>query len=190
MAFLKLILAFAPWLAFLVIAHDSVFRLKLGLVVALVLSIVMGVTGLHRGVILWAGLIFFTCTTVAVVGFDSAWATRYMGVLATGVLTGGVWLTVLLKKPFTMDYAKQHTAPSLWSSPTFLRTNYVLTSVWGVVFAVNFVLAWGKLTHFMLSPDAYEVISYSLMLATAAFTAWYPDHVRKSQERAAPNSAA
>ena len=37
MGFLKLVLAFAPWLAFLFIAHGSLFRLKLGLVVALVL---------------------------------------------------------------------------------------------------------------------------------------------------------
>jgi hypothetical protein len=59
MFFLKLILAFAPWLAFLIIAHGSLFRLKLGLIVALVLSIGMGVARLHRGVILWVGLVFF-----------------------------------------------------------------------------------------------------------------------------------
>ena len=38
MSFLKLLLAFLPWLSFLVIAHGSLFRLKLGLVVALILS--------------------------------------------------------------------------------------------------------------------------------------------------------
>jgi len=54
MSFFKLLLVFAPWLAFLFIARGSLFRLKLGLVVAIVLSIVMGITRLHRGVILWA----------------------------------------------------------------------------------------------------------------------------------------
>ena len=42
--FLKLILAFAPWIAFLIIARDSLFRLKLGLVIALVPNIAMGAT--------------------------------------------------------------------------------------------------------------------------------------------------
>jgi hypothetical protein len=42
--FLKLILAFAPRIAFLIIARDSLFRLKLGLVVALVPNIAMGAT--------------------------------------------------------------------------------------------------------------------------------------------------
>lgn len=49
MGILKLLLAFAPWLAFLFIAHGSLLRLKIGLVVALALSVVMGVTRLHRG---------------------------------------------------------------------------------------------------------------------------------------------
>ena len=50
-------MAFAPWLAFLIIAQGSLLRLKLGLVVALALSVVMGVTRLHRGIILWVGLL-------------------------------------------------------------------------------------------------------------------------------------
>ena len=56
--FFKLILAFSPWLAFLLIAHDSLFRLKLGLAVGLVLSVVMGITRLHRGDHLMGGIDF------------------------------------------------------------------------------------------------------------------------------------
>ena len=48
MSLLKLLLAFAPWLSFLIIARGSLFNLKLGLTVALVLSVVMGVARLHR----------------------------------------------------------------------------------------------------------------------------------------------
>ena len=62
-------LAFAPWIAFLIIAPGSVFRLNLGLVIAFALCVVMGVTRLHGGVILWAGLCFFMFATIAVVIF-------------------------------------------------------------------------------------------------------------------------
>ena len=98
MLFFKLMLAFSPWLAFLVIAHGSLQRLQIGLV-ALVLSIIMGITGMHRGVILWAGLLFFASATLAVVVFENLWVVHYMGIIASSVLAVATWLTVLLKSP-------------------------------------------------------------------------------------------
>lgn len=109
MSFFKLLLAFAPWLSFLIIAHDSLFRLKLGLIVALVLSIIMGVARLHRGIILWAGLLFFTSATVAVVLLNNIWTVKYMGILANATLAVSSWMTIALKKPFSLDYAREHT---------------------------------------------------------------------------------
>jgi hypothetical protein len=180
----KLLLAFSPWLSFLLIAHGSLFRLKLGLVVALILSVIMGITGLHRGIILWAGLLFFTYATAAVALFNDMWTAQHMGVIANGALAIFTWLTIVLKKPFTLDYAREHTDPSLWANPLFIRTNTVISAVWGLVFTTNTVLAWGKMEHLMLPDLGYEVITYTLLIGTVAFTNWYPNHVRHRQELA------
>ena len=182
MSVLKLLLAFSPWLSFLFIARESMFRLKLGLVVALILSVVMGITRLHRGVILWVGLLFFTYATAAVVLFNNMWTTQHMGVLANGALATFTWLTIVLKKPFTLDYAREHTDPSLWDNPLFISTNAVITSAWGFVFTTNTVLAWGKMKHFILSEFGYEVITYALLIGAVAFTNWYPGYVRHRRE--------
>jgi hypothetical protein len=179
MSFLKLIMAFAPWLAFLVIANGSLFRLKLGLIIALVLSIVMGVTRLHRGVILWVGLVFFSCASLAVIAFDNMWAVKHMGIAASGVLAISTWLTIIFGKPFTMDYAKEHVDPSLWKNPIFIKTNMILASAWSLTFTINAILAWGKMERFILSELGYEMISYTFMTGTAAFTSWYPGYIRK-----------
>jgi len=37
----------------------------------------------------------------------------------------------------------------------------------------------GKMKHFMLSEPGYEMISYTLMIGTAAFTSWQPGYVRR-----------
>lgn len=182
MSLLKLLLAFAPWLAFLVIARGSLLNLKIGLAVALVLSVIMGIARLHRGVILWASLLFFVYATVAVAVFNEMWTARHMGILANGMLAASTWLTVALKRPFTLDYAREHVDPSLWNTPSFIRTNTVITSVWGLVFTVNAVLAWGKMEHFVLPELGYELLSYALLIATAVFTNWYPTHVRRARE--------
>ena len=181
-AFLKLLLSFAPWLSFLIIAQGSLLRLKIGLVVGLVLSIAMGLARLHRGVILWTGLAFFTYATVAVALFDDMWTARHMGLMANGALALGAWLTIALKKPFSLDYAREHTDPKLWNNPAFIRSNVIITSAWALTFTVNAVLAWAKMTSFLLPAWGYEVASYSLMIATAAFTVLYPAHIRRVRE--------
>ncbi len=180
-AFLKLLIAFAPWLAFLVIAHDTLFRVKLGLVVALVLSIVMGVARLHRGIILWVGLVFFGCATVAVVVMEDTWTLRHMGLLANGALAAGAWLTIVVGKPFTLDYAKEHTDPSLWKHPRFIRSNNVITAVWATTFTLNTGVAFAKMMHAGSSELAYEIVSYALLVGTAVFTVWYPEHLKRSR---------
>jgi hypothetical protein len=183
MRFFKLLLVFAPWLSFLFIAQGSLFRLKLGLVVALVLSMIMGVARLHRGVILWAGLIFFSFATVAVAVLNNMWTAKHMGILANGALAVSSWMTIALKKPFTLDYAREHTDSSLWDNPLFIRTNVVITSVWALVFTVNTVLAWGKMEQFVLPEWGYEVVSYTFLVGTVAFTTWYPSYLRRRREQ-------
>lgn len=180
--FFKLLLAFAPWLAFLFIAHGSLFRLKLGLVVALVLTVVMGVLRLHRGVILWVGLAFFAAASVAVLGFDNLWTIQRMGIFASGALAVGAWATILMKQPFTLDYAKEHTAPALWTSPVFIRTNMLLTTLWAGTFTTNALLAWGKMRQVLLSELGYEILSYTLLVGTMFFTTWWPKRLKRLRE--------
>jgi hypothetical protein len=186
MELLKLLLSFAPWLAFLAIAQGSLFRLKLGLVVGLVLCVVMGVARLHRGMILWIGLVFFTSATVAVAGFDNIWTASHMGVLANSALAAAAWIGIVREKPFTLDYAREHVDPTLWNDPRFIRSAMLVASVWGAAFTANAVLAYGKMRGFLLPETAYEIVSYALLLGTAGFTTWYPKRQRRlRRERAA-----
>lgn len=179
MQFLKLVLSFAPWLAFLVIARESLFRVKVGLIVALALSISLGVAKLNKGIILWVSLIFFVYATISVAVFNDMWTLRYMGVLANGTLAAAIWFTILIKRPFTLDYAKEHTDASLWNSPSFIRTNNIIASVWGASLTANAALAFGKMQAVVAPEVAYDVLSYATLLASAVFTTWYPNHVHK-----------
>ncbi len=171
-------LGFAPWLSFLIIAQGSLLRLKIGLIVALALSLVMGVTKLHRGLILWVGLAFFTSAAIAVVGFNNLWVAKHMGILANGALALGTWLTLALKRPFTLDYAKQHTDPSLWQHPVFIRTNVILTSVWGVAFTISTALAWGKINQWGLTELGYELLNYGILIGAVTITNIYPQWLK------------
>jgi hypothetical protein len=173
MPFYKTLLCFSPWLAFLIIARDSLLQVKIALAVAFALTIVMGITKLHRGVLLWAGLAFFAGASIAVIGLDDAWTERHLGVLANGALAAATFLGMAIGRPFTLDYAKSHTDPALWDSPAFLRMNNVLTGAWGAAFVVNLLFAWGKMEGFAL-----PALAYAVLIGAAWITSWYPKYVR------------
>ena len=181
MSFLKLLISFAPWIAFLVIARDTLTRVEIGLVAALVLSAVMAVFKLHRGIVMWVGLVFFSAATVAVLVFRDMWTVRHLGVLANGALAAGAWGTLAVRKPFTLEYARAHTDPSKWNDPLFIRVNIQLTTAWAAAFTVNTVLAWLQMKQ--LWPEwLCHVVSYTVLIGTAAFTSWYPTYIRRTRQ--------
>ena len=181
--FLKLVLSFAPWLAFLLIARDSLLRVNIGLIVGLALSIALGFARINKGIILWASLAFFACAVTAVTVLHDMWTLRYMGVLANGTLAAVMWLTILIGKPFTLEYAREQAAPALWSSPAFMSTNNVISAVWAASLSLNTALAFGKMRTLLVPDVAYDVVSYATLLGAIVFTIWYPRHVRKKASR-------
>ena len=190
MTFLKLVVSFAPWIAFLVIAKGTLLRLEIGLVVALALTVLMALLRLHRGIIMWVGLLFFTAATVAVLGFRDMWTIKHMAVIASGALAVGAWAGLLVGKPFSLAYARQNTDPALWHQPVFIRTNVIITATWATAFTVNAALAW-ILMNKLMAPWAGQTLGYVVLIAAAVFTTWYPAHVRRvSQSTDAGESAA
>ncbi len=182
MSFFKMLFSFAPWICFLIIARDSMFRLKLGIIVAALMSVVMAVARLHRGVIMWVGILFFLYAIAAVVFLNDMWAVRHMGILANGALAAGVWAGIALKRPFTLEYAREHSDPSLWENPVFLNTNYILTTMWAVVFTINASLAWQRSNRPAMPGWAYETISYALLVSAMFASTRYPQYVKKRRE--------
>lgn len=89
-----------------------------------------------------------------------------------------VLATLLLGRPFTLQYAREQVAPELHADPQFIRTNYVITSVWALAFAVM-VIAEAALLFVPSLPHRIGVIAIVIALVGAVkFTGWYPEHVK------------
>ena len=182
MKFISLLLSFAPWIALWVIAWGhSLFRLQLALVVASVLVVVMAVTRLHRGVILWAGVLFFGTALVAVVFMKNMWFVTHMGVLSHGTLFAGTLVSMLCGCPFTLDYAREHTPEELWHERVFVRTCYIVAGVWLAVFGFNVCFGVFQLYHPLNNDWLKRGVELSVMLGAIVFTTRYPARVRRKR---------
>jgi len=179
---LKLLLAFSPWIAFWIIAGHSMWRVQVGICVAAVLVAVMGVTRLHRGMILWAGVAFFAFALITVVLLQNMWVVHHLGLLAGGTLFTATLLSMTTGQPFTEPYARDHVPMELWDSPRFIRSCYTVTGVWGFIFLANTLLNVGKLYHPEFGEWFYRGVEFGVLSLGVVFTTIYSKVSRKKRE--------
>jgi hypothetical protein len=183
---LKLLLAFAPWIAFWIISGGhSMLSLQIGICVAAALVVVMGITRLHRGMILWAGVLFFAFALVAVVLIKSPWVIRYLGILASGTLFTATLVSIVIGQPFTESYAREHVPRELWNSPAFIRSCYTVTGTWGIIFSANTLVNAAKPYHAEVGEWAFRALELSILISGVVFTTVYSRMAQRRREAAA-----
>jgi len=94
-----------------------------------------------------------------------------------------ILLSLLIRRPFTLQYAREQVPTEVQSSPSFIKTNYILTSIWALAMAV--IVAADLVMHFISGiPLGIEVAAIVIALGGAYwFTKWYPEQVRKKGGR-------
>lgn len=101
--------------------------------------------------------------------------------LAFGIL----WtVTVFFKIPLTAEYSKNgYGGDRAWSNPMFIKTNRILTAVWGILYLITPV--W---TYFLMETEASSYIGLInsifpavLGIFTAWFQKWYPAKIAEGK---------
>jgi hypothetical protein len=86
--------------------------------------------------------------------------------------------SMAIREPFTLQYAREKVAREKWDNPAFIRSNYVITAVWALAFAIM-VAADAIAVAMPDVPTRVPVImTVSAMVTAVHFTSWYPRHLR------------
>lgn len=123
-----------------------------------------------------------------------AWLEMWAGELSNIALALFVIVTLLIRRPFTLAYAKDTTAEEHWDSPLFLRINYVISAFWGGAFVVSALAgAYGDLV--LGDNDNFWtawIVPIGMIIWAVAFTEFYPDYATAKAQHAAgePTEAA
>ncbi len=85
---------------------------------------------------------------------------------------------MLIRKPFTIAYAKDTTPQEHWDSPLFKRINNVITAAWASAF--TFAAAAGFAGDYVMH-DANNfwtgwILQLAAIFCAVSFTEFYPDH--------------
>ncbi len=182
-----ILLSFAPLIAFHVLvgfaSTEHVIELAAGLalvVVAVDWALSSGSVKLLNLGTLALFVILLLSGMIAHVEWTPIWAS----LLVNAGLLAIVCFTLAIRQPFTAQYAREQTPEAVWHSPMFLRANYVISSVWALVFVV-FVLADLARMFVPSIPHWLDTaVGIAGLVLAAKFTKWYPTKLSATRLRA------
>jgi hypothetical protein len=106
------------------------------------------------------------------------WLELWAGELSNIALAAFAIVTLLIRRPFTLAYAKDTTPREHWDSPLFLRINYVISAVWAGAFLVSAVVgAYGDAV--LRDNDNFWtawIVPLAAVIFAGSFTEFYPDY--------------
>ena len=188
----------APWIIYAILEGPSRLELSAGIalgVAVLVLSI-NWLRGHSPKLLEFADVVYFAVLAVIIAFADDGtrnWLELWGGEMANLALVVIVLGSILVRRPFTLPYAKEDTPAEFWDTPEFLRVNYLIAWVWAVAFIIQ--AASGLYGDAVLdnSNNIWTgwIIQTLPMIIAAQFTIWYParlDAVRDG-DASAPTAA-
>jgi hypothetical protein len=173
----------APWVLFSVLSTPG--RFEIAVCWALGLSLLTTWTASRRGIPVYAldvlGVTFFAILAVVglvathgMITFLELWA----GELTNIALALFAIATIVVRRPFTLPYAKEQVSEEHWDTSLFLRINYLISAVWAAAFTFSAVV--GLIGDAVLRDSNNFWTGWVLQLAAlffaVAYTEFYPDY--------------
>lgn len=179
-----ILIAFAPFIVFAVIDRlvDSSSGLMAGAAPSAILIARDFASPGRSAKILEIGT-FVLFATLAIYAYvaQPAWSAIGVRLLVDTGLLLIVLLSMVIGKPFTLQYARETVDAQYWDQPEFIHTNYVITAARAHAFAVM-VLAELALLYLPGMSHRFGVVIIVVALITAVkFTGWYPERVKNTQ---------
>ena len=176
----KIINGFLPWILYFIIAGTSLSSIEWALGVALIVLIIKNKDEFKKGFILtWGSVIFFALMLILVAIFHINWLVTHTWILSNAALALISWSSLAVKKPFTLQYAREQVKKELWNHPAFIKINVHLTVIWALVFTFCMLIHITQLYWQPFPSWFYQIITNGLSLLAILFTMRYPTFYKK-----------
>jgi hypothetical protein len=177
---MNLLLGLAPFVIFFVLMRVSVSLALWGAFAAAFALCIRDFlrTGVLRA--LDAGSILLFGILAVYTGFFHTLSIPAIRFAVDGSLTFLILASLAMRSPFTLQYAREQVPSDFWATPLFIRTNYMLTAVWGIAFAVTSAAdAAATFDPVDVSLTLCVAIGLAAMSAAFLFTVRYAANMRK-----------
>ena len=173
----------APWILLSMISGPGRFEeaASAALGVAIMVLFVNWRLGGSIKLLEWFDVAFFGI--YALIGLFASnavieWLELWGGEVSNIALVSFAVGSILLRRPFTLEYAREQVDEQFWEQPIFIRTNYVITWAWAAAFGVQALSGlFGDLVlHTSNNFWTGWIIQIGAIIFAIAFTEFYPDY--------------
>jgi hypothetical protein len=178
----KFLLGFMPWILFLILPTDSWGHLERAVAICFAMSVIFGWKDLRKGFILqWASVMFFIFCTISFYGFKWMWLAQHMGIISNGFLTGIIWFTVLIGKPFTLQYARAELPKEQWDNVDMVRGCRFIAIFWGILLLIPTAFSAFRIFYPSALPNSfYSYLNPLCIIIGVSYTTVYK-HKKREQ---------
>ena len=189
---MQMVLAFAPFIAFALLSRHVPVTLALAIaaLVALV-QLVNDVLRHRRSIkILEVGTtLLFGGLALVAWQRGGEWGIAEVRFWVDGGLFLIVAFSMLIRQPFTLQYARERVSAEIAARPGFLRFNQILSGVWALAFLV-LTAADHVMAHVPQVPLWFGIaVSVGALAFAFWFTGWYPARRQRMAAQAAAQRA-
>jgi hypothetical protein len=173
---MNMFLAFAPFIAFALLERVSgvVPALCAAAAISAALLVRDWMSPTRKVKLLEIGtLVLFGGLAVYELFVASSWSVLDVRLRVDLGLLIVVLVSLAVRQPFTLQYAKERAPPEVWREPRFMHVNVVLTSAWALAFAAM-VLADIMMIYVPGVPLSVGiVVTVAAVVGAFKFTDWY-----------------
>lgn len=172
---LTIIYWFLPWFIFDWLPKSTSHQITLALFFALGTTIIGNYKGLKKlFVIPWVSLAFFSVLLILTQFLEINFILQHIWVASNTLFTLVVIGSLIIRRPFTLAYAKEIVAKDKWDHPIFIKINNYLTMVWGLVFITNLLInLYRDQLDYSLGALA-SIMTYLTTIFGIWFCSWFP----------------
>jgi hypothetical protein len=171
----------APWIVMSVTSGILPFEVAVGLSLAAAAAILVANTltdGSQKALEYSDTAYFLILGIVGLFANDDVqdwlrlWAAELSNIALVVIVVG----TIVARRPFTLPYARERVPREIWSTPRFIRTNYVISWAWAAAFLVAAAAGFYGDAVLEDSDELWTgwIIPTAAMLCAVQFTLWYP----------------
>lgn len=174
--------SFFPWIIFFIFLGYDEIEYQLGAIGALITLLLLARKGLRRWFLFdWASLLFFVFICASIYSFFHPTIYTNADIIASIILSVLAWSSLIVRKPFTMEYAKQSVAKEYWQTKVFHQINTHLSFIWAICFSLMTLLNILQRVGIGTRQWMDEIIPLFLLLVTIWISIWYPEKKRQGK---------
>jgi hypothetical protein len=185
---MSILLGLSPFVVFFALtrAHSPLAGLLGAFAVSLLLCGRMWRRGESLKILEVGSLVVFGALATCTLAVAPHWSVATVRLAVDAGLLAIALTSLVVGRPFTIQYARERVPEAIWALPAFFTTNRLITAVWAAAFAV-LVAADAAAEYVPAVPLSIDVaVSVAALLAAVWFSRWYPDAVRRRFAAGAP----